>query len=94
MTADARAPVTSDPEVSVADYDQMLAWLDAAIEEALYKIDGDGRLRDVEKEKVRVKYLRVIGYLVGQRRQVAQDRDLEAMAERIEELEGRRTVKA
>ena len=84
MSVDASA---LEGSMSTADYDYMLAAIDSALEEALYKIEGDGRLTDVKREKVRVDYLRAIGYLVGQRRQVAQDRNLEELAERIDRLE-------
>lgn len=96
MNPNASAGAGDSPEVlgeEVADYERMLEVLDAAIEEAEYKINGDGRLRDIEREKVRVKYLRVIGYLVGQRRQVTQDRDLEQLTQDVEQLKKERGIK-
>ena len=71
------------PEVS--DYDAMLDTLDVAIEEAREKVEN-GRVRDVENDKVRIKWVRALAYAVNVRRQVANDRDLEALAEEIEEL--------
>jgi hypothetical protein len=85
MSTDAPAPARDDGAVTTADYDRMLDDLDAAIAEARRKID-EGRVRDEEKEKVRVKQWRALGYLINIRRQVCNDRDLEALADEIEDL--------
>jgi len=87
MSTDANTGARSDAEdtVETVDYDSMLADLDVAIEEARYKIEN-GRVRDAEKEKVRIKWVRALAYAVNVRRQVANDRDLQALAEEIEEL--------
>lgn len=70
---------------AVSDYEEMLDNLDVAIDELKHKIDT-GRIRDPERDKVRVKQYRALGYLINIRRQVANDRDLEALAEEIEAL--------
>ncbi|WP_247010809.1 hypothetical protein [Halorientalis litorea] len=87
MSTDANAGARSDAEdtVETVDYDSMLADLDVAIEEARYKIEN-GRVRDAEKEKVRIKWVRALAYAVNVRRQVANDRDLQELAEEIEVL--------
>ena len=85
MSADARAGATDGPDVSTADYNRMLADLDVAIAEAREKLES-GRIYDEEKEKVRIKWVRALAYTVNVRRQVAQDRDLEALAEEVERL--------
>jgi hypothetical protein len=87
MSADTHADATDAdaPAVSTAGYDEMLDTLDVAIDEACRKIEN-GRVRDEEKEKVRIKWVRALAYAVNVRRQVANDRDLEALAEEIEEL--------
>lgn len=91
MSTDTHADATdgdADPDapgVSTAGYDDMLATLDVAIDEARRKIEN-GRVRDEAKEKVRVKQWRALGYLVDTRRKVANDRDLEELAEEIEAL--------
>ena len=90
MSTDVGADATDAQDVSTADYDEMLATLDVAIEEARRKIEN-GRIRDVDREKARVKQWRALGYLINVRRQVANDRDLEALAEEIEELKTDRT---
>lgn len=81
-SADANAPERT------TDYESMLDKLDVAIEEAQYKIE-QGRVRDEEKERVRVKQWRALGYLINVRRQVAADRDLEELAEQVEQLKAR-----
>lgn len=88
MTDNASVPAMG-ADLTTADYEQMLDDLDAAIAQARYKLDGDGRLRDIERERLRVKYLHEIGYLINVRRKVAHDRDLEALAEKIEQVEQR-----
>jgi hypothetical protein len=90
MSTDVGTDATDAPDVSTADYDEMLATLDIAIDEAKRKIEN-GRIRDVDREKARVKQWRALGYLINVRRQVANDRDLEALAEEIEELKADRT---
>ena len=90
MSTDVGTDATDAPDVSTADYDEMFATLDIAIDEARRKIE-EGRIRDVDREKARVKQWRALGYLINVRRQVANDRDLEALAEEIEELKADRT---
>ncbi|MFC7175324.1 hypothetical protein ACFQL0_21690 [Haloplanus litoreus] len=64
----------------------MLETLDTAIEEAKRKVES-GRVYDAENEKVRIKWIRALAYAVNVRRQVTNDRTLEELAERIEQLE-------
>ena len=90
MSTDVGTDATDAPDVSTADYDEMLATLDIAIDEARRKIE-EGRIRDVDREKARVKQWRALSYLINVRRQVANDRDLESLAEEIEELKADRT---
>lgn len=85
MSADAPAPAREDGAVSTTDYSSMLDDLDVAIAEARRKIES-GRVRDIDREKARVKQWRALGYLINVRRQVANDRDLEALADEIEDL--------
>jgi ribosomal protein L13E len=86
MTGNASAGASENDDVpDVSDYDAMLDTLDVAIEEAREKVEN-GRVRDVENDKVRIKWVRALAYAVNVRRQVANDRDLEALAEEIEEL--------
>lgn len=86
MSADASAGAGSGPDVSTTDYSEMLSRLDIAIDEATRKIEK-GRVRDEEKEKVRVKQWKALGYLLNVRRQITAEKDKQELAERIEELE-------
>lgn len=88
MSTDASAPARDDDGLAaekLSDYDDMLDWLDTAIEEAHRKVDS-GRVYDAENEKVRIKWLRALAYAVNVRRQVTNDRDLTELAEEIDEL--------
>ena len=82
-STDTREADDTLPETS--DYDEMLDTLDVAIDEARDKIEN-GRVRDPESEKVRIKWVRALAYAMNVRRQVANDRDLAELAEEIEEL--------
>jgi len=67
-------------------HDRMLEVLDTAIDEAHRKIES-GRVYDADNEKVRIKWIRALAYSLNVRRQIVQDRDLEALTERLEALE-------
>ena len=67
--------------------DEALAELSDVVEMARYKSLGDGRIRDPEKERIRLKYLRVIISALDTRRQYLKDKDLEELADRVEKLE-------
>jgi hypothetical protein len=67
----------------------VLKMLESALGEAHRKIDS-GRVRDEEKEKVRQKWCRTLGYLAGQFRQLKNDKEIEGLKERIERLEQQR----
>jgi soluble cytochrome b562 len=84
MSTDAGAGASEDLP-PVTDYDGMLDTIDVAIDEAKRKIE-EGRVRNPENEKVRVKQWRALGYLINIRRQVANDRDLEELASEVERL--------
>lgn len=94
MTGDASAPTReSDERRRVDDYEEMLATLDVAIEEATQKVES-GRVYDAENEKVRIKWIRALAYAVNVRRQVTTDRDLEELSERLERLEEAEEIEA
>jgi ribosomal protein L13E len=88
MTDDASAD-TREEDAAPDDYEQMLAHVDVAIEEAKQKVES-GRVYDAENEKVRIKWIRALVYAVDVRRKVTTDRDLEELTRRIEELEAAR----
>jgi hypothetical protein len=70
--------------------DDALASLNEVIEQARYKSLGDGRIRSPEKERIRLKYLRVIISAQAERRKVLADKELEELRERLEEIEEQR----
>ena len=67
--------------------DEALATLSEVVDEARYKSLGDGRIRSPERERIRLKYLRVIISAQDTRRKVLQDKELEELAERLEAIE-------
>ena len=67
--------------------DEALATLSEVVDEARYKSLGDGRIRSPEKERIRLKYLRVIISAQDTRRKILADKELEELAERLEEIE-------
>ena len=71
------------------DYDALLAALDDAVDEAHRKVTS-GRVRSVENERARQGWVRALAYAANVRRQTTVDRDLEALAERVEALEAER----
>jgi hypothetical protein len=64
------------PDLGTDNYDAMLEKLDTAIDEITDKVEN-GRIRNPEYEKVRIKYYRALGYLIRTRRQVLEDRELQ-----------------
>jgi hypothetical protein len=69
--------------------DDALATLSDIVEHARYKSLGDGRIRSPEKERIRLKYLRVIVSAESERRKILADKELEELEERLEALEER-----
>ena len=88
VVTDGGAPVAGLAETEPDDYDRMLAIIDDAIEEAHGKVVS-GRVYDPENEKVRIKWLKGLGYLLNIRRQIQKDADLEEIDERVEKIEER-----
>lgn len=70
----------------VPDREDVLALLEDGLDEAHAKVTA-GRVYDAENEKVRQGWMRTLGYLAGQYRQLKKDQDLEEMNERLERLE-------
>ena len=69
--------------------DEALATLREIVDHARYKSLGDGRIRSPEKERIRLKYLRVIISAESERRKLLQDKELEELKERLERIEER-----
>ena len=76
---------TPRPDLRTDDYDNMLDDLDRAIDELTEKIEN-GRIRDPERDKVRLKMYKTLGYLIRTRRKVMQDASLQELEAEIEEL--------
>ena len=68
--------------------EDVLDELREAMDEALYKFVGDGRVRDPEKEQVRIKWLRAYTHAVGEYRRLVADLEESEHEERIARLEG------
>jgi hypothetical protein len=64
----------------------MLRQLDGAIESLEEKIEN-GRIRDPERDKVRLKQYRTLGYLIRTKRKVLEDTTLQELEQRLAELE-------
>jgi len=69
-----------------SERDEALASLTEIVDHARYKSLGDGRIRSPEKERVRLKYLRVMVSALDSRRQYLADKDLDELGEEIEAL--------
>lgn len=88
MVAVGSAPdaVPDDGPGDLPDRDDVLADLSDVREHARYKVFGNGRIRDVEKERIRIRYLRTLIAAANAERQTQKDRDLDAMADEIDRL--------
>jgi len=76
---------TPSPDLRTSDYDAMLADLDRAIDELTDKIEN-GRIRDPERDKTRVKQYRALGYLIRTKQTVLEDVTLQELEAELEEL--------
>jgi len=74
---------TDDP----TDRQRVIEELREVRDYAKYKSIGDGRIRDPDLAKERIKYLRLFVYTAKAEREYLRDRDLEEMDERLSELE-------
>jgi len=87
MSTDASTGASDAPaeDLDPTNYDAMLETLDVGIAEARRKVEN-GRVRSPENEKVRIKWVRALAYAVNVRRQVANDRDLQELADEVQAL--------
>jgi hypothetical protein len=89
MSADADTHGPTEPGLASDtrdDFDDMLDTLDAAIEEAQRKVE-EGRIRDAENEKVRIKWIQALVRAVDVKRRVVNDSELAEVAEEVERLQ-------
>lgn len=84
-------PDEFDTDDLADEYDHMLKLLDVAAQQAVYKLVGDGRVTDHQKEQARSKWANTLIKSVQTRRQVLESREIERMSREIEELREQRT---
>ena len=70
-----------------SEREETIERLNEVVDHAEYKVFGNGRIRDEEKERIRIKYLNLIVSAANSKRSLLKDRDLDELAERIAELE-------
>lgn len=78
-----------DTTASQTEYDQMLKQLDVGIDEIRETIENDN-LDDPEREQIRIRQYRTLGYLIRTKRQVLKDKTLEELAKEVAELKEQR----
>lgn len=66
--------------------EEILELLEDGIREAHRKVK-EGRVYNAENEKVRIKWIRALAYAANVHRQLQNDRDLEELSQRLDELE-------
>lgn len=54
---------------------------------ARHKTTGDGRIRDHDRAEIRIKYMRLIVQAANAECRLLRDKDLDELAERLDELE-------
>jgi len=76
----------TDTDTEPPDREEILRLLEDGIREAHRKVTS-GRVRDAENEKVRQGWIRALAYTANQYRQLKRDEELDALDERVAELE-------
>ena len=89
MSSDARGVATEIDTAS--EFDDKLNILDEAIAEVEYKITT-GRIRDVEKERVRQGWYRVLKDLIKEWRECKEAATMEELQEEVAQLKERQRV--
>jgi hypothetical protein len=83
------SPFPDPDELPEDDREKMLSLLEQSIRECHRKAAGDGRIRDEEKESVRIKWHRSLASSVAEYRKLKADIDKKELSERIDRLERR-----
>lgn len=78
-------PPEPEPFDENMDRSDVLDMVETAMQEVHSKVES-GRVYDPENEKIRIKWVKALGYLANQHRQIQKDKDLEELAEEIERL--------
>jgi hypothetical protein len=76
----------ADVEGPPTERDDALGDLREVRDHARYKVFGKGRIRDAEKEDIRIKYLRLIVQSANAERRLLADKELEDMADELDAL--------
>lgn len=84
MSAEA-GPLTDLDPADTDDRERMIAILDELLEESLRKVRS-GRVYDAENERTRIKWIRIAKDLIDVRRKVTNDRDLDELADEVEQI--------
>jgi len=71
---------------STDEYDEMIAVLDEIIDLGLYKLTGDGRVSDPQKERARAEYMKRTEKAIRAKRKVVKDRHLQEMGKTLEAM--------
>lgn len=72
------------------EIDELSAVLDEVIDEGRRKLTGNGRIRDEEKEKCRIKWANAVVRAAKTRQKLIETRDLAEMQDEIEELKAQK----
>lgn len=83
-------PAAPGAKRTADELDQLAETLDTIIDEAEYKLSGDGRIRDTNREQCRVKWANSAIRAVKVRKSLIEARDLVDMQETIEKIEQER----
>ena len=81
-------PDSPSIELPEDDRERMLELLEDGIREAHAKVQN-GRVRDPENEKVRIKWVKALAQSVSAYRRLKRDADLERLEDRIDRIEDR-----
>ena len=68
------------------EYEEMIAHLDATIECARHKLDGEGRIRDSKKEHARTRWANSLIRAVRERADVLEQMELSELHREVERL--------
>jgi len=64
----------------------MIRRVEKAMNEVIRKVES-GRIYDPQNEKVRIQWIKAVGYLANSYRQLKKDQEIEELEERLESLE-------
>lgn len=91
MSTDAEAPATVGGSGTDPNLEELARSLRTVREELIRKIEN-GRVRDEEKERVRIKRARTLAYVVSEERKLKKVRELEGLREEVDEIKAERGI--